>query len=108
MQNAHQDPNRRIPVSAVCDLCGGVSSMTLWRWMNDPQKGFPRPIYVGRRRYWREADVIAWLEARETPNDGADGPDPRIVLGARKGVIRRKIRQLEAEADEIDAKLSKL
>jgi predicted DNA-binding transcriptional regulator AlpA len=65
MPEIDTNPHRRIPTGAVCDLCGGISHMTLWRWMNDPQKEFPRPIYVGRRRYWREADVIAWLEARE-------------------------------------------
>ncbi|WP_231580229.1 helix-turn-helix transcriptional regulator [Pseudorhodobacter wandonensis] len=39
--------------------------MTLWRWINDSALKFPRPIYIGRRRYFREADVLAWLAARE-------------------------------------------
>jgi predicted DNA-binding transcriptional regulator AlpA len=39
--------------------------MTLHRWLNNPDLNFPKPAYIGRRRYWREADVIAWLEARE-------------------------------------------
>ena len=59
------NPNRRIPAAAVCDLCGGVSDMTLWRWLNDDALAFPRPVYIGRRRYWREAEVIAWLESRQ-------------------------------------------
>lgn len=46
-------------------ICGGISDMTLWRWLNDPALDFPRPIYLGRRRYWREAEVQAWIEARE-------------------------------------------
>jgi predicted DNA-binding transcriptional regulator AlpA len=37
----------------------------LWRWQDNPELIFPRPIYIGRRRYWREAEIIAWLEARE-------------------------------------------
>lgn len=53
---------KRIQAAAVVSLCGDISIMTLWRWLNDPAKGFPAPIYIGRRRYWREADVIAWLE----------------------------------------------
>lgn len=56
---------RRISSQAVRDLCGGVCDMTLWRWLNDPALGFPRPIYIGNRRYWREAEVLAWLDARE-------------------------------------------
>lgn len=57
-------PAKRIPASAVRKLCGGVSDMTLWRWLGSPEMDFPRPIYIGRRRYWREADVIAWLDAQ--------------------------------------------
>lgn len=56
---------KRIPAAAVRDLCGGICRMSLWRWLNDPALNFPRPIYIGRRRYWREADVLAWLNARE-------------------------------------------
>lgn len=59
------NPNRRIPAAAVCNLCGGVSDMTLWRWLNDDALAFPRPVYIGRRRYWREAEVIGWLESRQ-------------------------------------------
>lgn len=59
------NPHRRIPALAVCDLCGGISDMTLWRWLNDTALNFPRPVYIGRRRYWREAEVVAWLESRQ-------------------------------------------
>lgn len=59
-------PSRRITSAVVRELCGGVSDMTLWRWLNDPELHFPKPIYIARRRYWREADVIAWLEAQAT------------------------------------------
>lgn len=53
---------KRIPAAATRELCGDVSDMTLWRWLNDPKLGFPRPTYIGRRRYWREADVLRWLD----------------------------------------------
>ncbi|KIX17034.1 AlpA family transcriptional regulator [Paracoccus sp. 228] len=46
------------------NLLGGISDMTLWRWLNDQSMGFPRPIYLGRRRYWREAEVIGWVDAQ--------------------------------------------
>lgn len=64
-QPATVDPHRRINAARVCELCGGVSDMSLWRWLDDAELGFPRPIYIARRRYWREADVIAWLDSRE-------------------------------------------
>jgi predicted DNA-binding transcriptional regulator AlpA len=59
------NPNKRIQASEVREICGGISDMSLWRWLNDPALNFPRPIYIGRRRYWKEADVIAWLEEQE-------------------------------------------
>ena len=45
-------------------MLGGISSMSLWRWLNDADLCFPRPIYIGRRRFWREADVTTWIEKR--------------------------------------------
>lgn len=59
------NPAKIIPANAVRVLCGGVSDMTLWRWLNDPAIDFPRPICIGKRRYWREAELCEWLEARE-------------------------------------------
>ena len=56
--------HKLIPAAAVRDLCGGVSDMSLWRWLNNPALNFPKPIYIARRRYWREADLIAWLSAQ--------------------------------------------
>lgn len=50
---------------AVRTLCGGISDMTLWRWLNDPDLGFPRPVIINRLRYWRQAEVLAWLDSRE-------------------------------------------
>lgn len=57
--------HRRISSFAVRELCGGVSNMTLWRWLNEPTMNFPKPIKIGKRRYWRETEIIAWLGSRE-------------------------------------------
>jgi predicted DNA-binding transcriptional regulator AlpA len=59
------NPHRRIPAGTVREMCGGVSLMTLHRWLNNPELDFPRPQYIARRRYWRETDIVNWLEARE-------------------------------------------
>lgn len=42
--------------------CGGVSDMTLWRWLNSAD--FPQPVTVNRRRYWRADAVQAWWNNR--------------------------------------------
>jgi predicted DNA-binding transcriptional regulator AlpA len=37
-----------------------VSDMTLWRWLNDPDLDFPRPIVINHRRYFRLPEIEAW------------------------------------------------
>lgn len=55
-------PHRLISASDVRQMFGGVSDMTIWRWLQDADLHFPKPIYVQRRRFWREAKLIEWIE----------------------------------------------
>lgn len=41
-----------------------VSDMTIWRWLRDEQMAFPQPLYLGRQRYWRIADIESWEAAQ--------------------------------------------
>lgn len=41
-----------------------VSEMSLHRWLKNPELSFPRPIYINRRRFFREAELIAWERDR--------------------------------------------
>lgn len=43
-----------------------VCDRTLDRWLADPRLGFPKPIYINRRRYWRVGDIVRWEAARCT------------------------------------------
>ena len=60
-----QNSHRRIQAAFVRKMCGDISDMTLWRWLDNAELHFPKPQYIGRRRYWKEADVIAWLAEQE-------------------------------------------
>lgn len=40
------------------------SAMTVYRWVKNPDLDFPKPIYLGRVRYW-DADEIAEWEAKQ-------------------------------------------
>ncbi len=54
---------------------GNVSDVTLHRWLKDPAKEFPRPIYIGERRYWKLADIEAFEERLRTT-----GGRPRLAV----------------------------
>lgn len=45
----------------------GVTAMTLHRWLRDPSKAMPRPLYIGRNRYFSRAEIERWeAEQRNT------------------------------------------
>jgi predicted DNA-binding transcriptional regulator AlpA len=48
----------------------GVTSMTLWRWLRDESIGFPQPVYIGRFRYFRIAELEAWEAKRIAARGG--------------------------------------
>jgi predicted DNA-binding transcriptional regulator AlpA len=43
---------------------GGISDMTLWRWLQDDELAFPEPEWIRRRRFWREDRLAAWDRTR--------------------------------------------
>jgi len=51
-----------IAAQPLRELLGGVSDMTIFRWMEARQ--FPQPVVAGGkgRRFWRLKDVAAWQE----------------------------------------------
>ncbi len=61
--NPDQKDCHLIPTGVVRELIG-VSDMSLWRWLKDPKIDFPRPKYIGRRRYWREVEILNWINNR--------------------------------------------
>jgi predicted DNA-binding transcriptional regulator AlpA len=49
-----------LTVKQVRERYGGISAMTLWRWLDNEAKRFPRPRYIGKARFWRLDELIAW------------------------------------------------
>ncbi|YBV97399.1 DNA-binding protein [Phyllobacteriaceae bacterium JZ32] len=41
-----------------------ITDMTLWRWLQDSELDFPKPTKINRRRYFLEAELIAWERKR--------------------------------------------
>jgi hypothetical protein len=63
---------------AVRRRYGNCSDMWLHRRLHD-DSGFPGPIYIGRLRYWRLSDLLAWERAQ------ANAPPQRTGCAARAG-----------------------
>jgi hypothetical protein len=57
---ADQDDGDWIVSARLYQYFGGVSSNTVHRWRNDPALGFPEPIKVQGRNYWRPEDLRRW------------------------------------------------
>jgi predicted DNA-binding transcriptional regulator AlpA len=61
---------------------GGMSDMALWRWLRDDELGFPKPLVINGRRFWKASELTAW-EATMAPDrplpsverDGAPEPE---------------------------------
>ena len=63
----------------------GVSSMTLRRWMADPNLDFPKAIKVKNRRYFRLSDIEAWVRKRSGPESTENQIAGRQIIS---GVIQ--------------------
>ncbi len=61
----------QLPIGAVAARYS-ISTRTVDRWLADPRVGFPQPLRVRDRRYWRIADLEI-LGAREGCRFGKTG-----------------------------------
>jgi hypothetical protein len=52
-------PSTLIPIAQVRSRYGGVSDMWVERRLKG-DLGFPKPVYISKRRYWRLDDLITW------------------------------------------------
>jgi predicted DNA-binding transcriptional regulator AlpA len=70
MPLAVQKSNEDLLPTTITRARYGVSDMTIFRWLADPKLGFPQPIRINGRRYWRLADLQAF-EARQASKEAA-------------------------------------
>lgn len=54
---------RLMTATELCEKMG-VSKMSLWRWENDKELDFPKPVRIKTNRYWPEHEIAAWLEGQ--------------------------------------------
>jgi predicted DNA-binding transcriptional regulator AlpA len=46
-----------------------ISDMTLHRWQKDAKLGFPEPMVIRRRKFFREDELVAWERKRASKAD---------------------------------------
>ena len=61
---AGSDDDILLTSAQVRERIGGVTTMTLWRWMHSDDVQFPRQIKLGRRNFWRLGDLREWQAVR--------------------------------------------
>ena len=65
IQNTLPNPERFARAGELCQLLGGIARSTLYVWLNDPKKNFPRPHKLGPgTTAWWLPDVVAWANSR--------------------------------------------
>lgn len=56
------DPDELIRAGTLRNYCGGITDMTLFRWVK--AEILPAPIVINRIRFWRRGDVIDAMNKR--------------------------------------------
>lgn len=57
-------PRKFITANDVCARYGKITSMTLHRWLANPDIAFPRPVRIGKLRFWEIAALDAYDAAK--------------------------------------------
>jgi predicted DNA-binding transcriptional regulator AlpA len=60
-----------IGAKTVRQRYGDSSDMTLWRWLHDEKMGFPQPLRINGRRFWRLTDLEEWERSRASASGAA-------------------------------------
>jgi predicted DNA-binding transcriptional regulator AlpA len=74
---------------------GGVSKMTVYRWVKNPASGFPPPFKIGPINYWIRREIIEFRDMRRARAQGPAGDSRR----AKNSV---SLQELVREQGEVD------
>jgi predicted DNA-binding transcriptional regulator AlpA len=55
---------RLLTAAQVKARFGNISDMSLWRWSRNPALGFPVPVIINGRKFYREDEIQAWKKSR--------------------------------------------
>ena len=63
MQATYPSDDPLVSANTVKQEFDNPSDMTLWRWLQDEELGFPKPIYIRGRRFWRWSEIQNFKES---------------------------------------------
>jgi hypothetical protein len=63
-------PDNMLPAAMVWRRYG-KTDRTLDRWLKDESLGFPRPVVIRNRRYFKEAELLDWERAQASKSRAA-------------------------------------
>jgi hypothetical protein len=66
----HHSLENMLPAAAVWRRYG-KTDRTRDRWLKDEQLGFPRPVVIRNRRYFKEAELLYWERAQASKSKAA-------------------------------------
>lgn len=64
-----------LPAAAVRTRYG-IAKMTIWRWLQNDALGFPKPMRINNRLFWKLADLEMWEASR---SEGGANAAPRAA-----------------------------
>jgi predicted DNA-binding transcriptional regulator AlpA len=61
----------------------GVTTRSIFRWVQDPELNFPKPCFINGRRYFSEGEIDLWRDSRIAAPSGAVFRGSPVPRGAR-------------------------
>ena len=64
---------------------GGISKMTIFRWVQNPASRFPPPLQINHRNYWVRRDIISFRDMQRVRAEGAASDSRRAKESVSTG-----------------------
>lgn len=76
--------SRLLSSAEVQRRLGGIHRVTICRWDREGRPGWPEPIFLGKRKFYREDEIEAFLsrQPRSWTAVRADTPDDALIRRA--------------------------
>ncbi len=78
----HRPGRRYMTEPQVCARYG-VVPLTLRRWDQDPELGFPAPVFIRGRKYRDEEEILAWEARQAAKQEKGRRPGPKALTEGR-------------------------